>query len=374
MITGPLPEAIQRLLPAIEADGGRVRAATLLQILGAGVAYVQQHVAQIDVALGAQSPGLDALENLVAKTRAAGLTSAATIARQHVISQSLLRQFTENQAPAGRVLARYDLLTGNILPTGTKGVGWVLDFVKIDSASTESIWQRVENSLAQAIAAAHAGTVLADPLLVETLRNAIALHHVRHPQTKDNHERIWVETRDSAVSRIATTPLAAEAFRRNHHGIHPAGVEALQMGAEVAVERLTNAVDNGVVFRLRVEDLFDKICDRFAGHGLEILTPANPDKEYVIGDVPALAVDFATGAAGLAQGVGLANANAVILPLAPRVLVALGPADATASAPDPLVDSLNALQVRAAERYVYHRPGADFVSFITAIRPPTTTP
>lgn len=70
---------------------------------------------------------------------------------------------------------------------------------------------------------------------------------------------------------------------------------------------------------------------------------------------------------------GLAHANAIILPLAPRVLAALGPADAMGTAPDSLVDSLNALQVRTAKRYVHHRPQADLAFFIATLRPPAAT-
>jgi len=84
-----------------------------------------------------------------------------------------------------------------------------------------------------------------------------------------------------------------------------------------------------------------------------------------------LTVNLTTGAAGLAQGVRLANATAIVLPLSPRVLAALGPADAIGTAPDALVDNVNALQVRAAGQYVYHRPQANFASFVAGLRPPT---
>lgn len=364
-----LPPAIQMILPSLRADRGRARAGTLLQILGAGPDYVQQHLMGIHAAMGADSPGMAALTELVSKTRAAGSASAPTVPRQHVISEAILRHFTELVDPrAGKQLTSYDLLTGRTRLIGAGGVGYVTNFVKVDSAATELVWKRVEDSLTEAITAAENGTVLSDPRLVAILRDAIALHHVRHPQTKEMHENTWAETRARQVSELAAT-LGTEAFRRTY-GIYPAGPEGRTMGAEAALSRLTESADEGALFRLRVEDLFDRICDRFVHNGLEILIPASQDKEFLIGDLPALTVDFGTGAAGLAQGVGLGNATAIVLPLSPRVLAALGPTDAIGTAPDSVVDNLNALQVCAAERYGYHRPQADLASFVARLRPP----
>lgn len=371
LATPQLPPAIQMILPWLLADRGRARAGTLLQILGAGPDYVQQYLAGIDSAMGADSPGMTGLADLVSKTRAAGSASAPTVPRQHVTSEAILRRFTDLVDPrAGKQLTSCDLVTGRTRRIGAGGVGYVTNFVKVDSAATELVWKRVEDSLTDAITAAENGTVLSDPRLVGVLRDTIALHHVRHSQTKGMHENTWADTRARRVAELAATPLGAEAFRRTY-GIHPAGPEGRTMGAEAALSRLTESADEGALFRLRVEDLFDRICDRFAHNGLEIIIPASQDKEFLIGDIPALTVDFATGAAGLAQGVGLANATAIVLPLSPRVLAALGPADAIGTAPDVLVDKLNALQVRTAERYVFFRPQADLALSIAALRPPT---
>lgn len=357
------------ILPWIEADKGRARAGTLLQILGAGPDYVAQHLAAIDAALGAASPGMDGLADLVAKTTAAGSDNLPPVPRQHVISEAVLRRFTSLDSRAGWLLARYDVTIGKLMtPTGTGGVGWVENFVKVDSARTERAWKRVEDWLTDAITAAENGTVLSDARLVGILRDAVALHHVRHPQTKELHEKTWADTWVQRVTKLAATPLSWEAFHRKY-GLYPAGPEGMRLGAEAALSRLTKSADEGALFRLRVEDLFDRVCDRFAQSGVEILTPANPEKEFLLGDLPALTVDLVNGRASMAQGVGLANATAIILPLSPRVLVALGPANATGAAPDSLVDQLNALQVRAADRYVYHRPEADFAEFIAGVRP-----
>jgi hypothetical protein len=80
---------------------------------------------------------------------------------------------------------------------------------------------------------------------------------------------------------------------------------------------------HGVLFRLRVQDLFEMVQAHFQGSGVEIREP-EPGSEFLIGDTPALTVDFASGNAGVRTGITLGWANTVMLPLAPRLLISLG--------------------------------------------------
>lgn len=203
-----LPWATQMILPTLAADRGRARASTQLAILGAGPDDVQQHLASTDAALGADGPGSAGLADLMSRTRTASSATAATVPRQHVISEAVLRRLTELiDLRAGKQLMSCDLVTGRSKRIGAGGAGYVMNFVTIDSAATELVWKRVEDSLTEAITAAENDSLLSDPRLVGILRDAIALHHVRHPQTKDVHERIGTETRAQRVSELANTPV-----------------------------------------------------------------------------------------------------------------------------------------------------------------------
>lgn len=72
--------------------------------------------------------------------------------------------------------------------------------MKIDSATTGEIWQRVENTLPEAITAAESGTVLAHTRLVGILCDVIALHFVRNLQVRDLHMKTCVNTYDAGVA------------------------------------------------------------------------------------------------------------------------------------------------------------------------------
>jgi hypothetical protein len=108
-------------------------------------------------------------------------------------------------------------------------------------------------------------------------------------------------TLQDQIERQAKTPLAAAAFRR-HYGLEPTGSEAMRLGAEATLEHLVNLHQEGGLFRLSVQRLFEMVCDRFDTRGIHILTPASPSKEFLLGDTPTLTADPATGAVGLAQG------------------------------------------------------------------------
>jgi Protein of unknown function (DUF4238) len=362
-----LPPAIALLLPVLAADGGKGRAITLLAIQGVEPGYARMHLGAIDTALGSDSPGVAGLTALIDQAEQAVSTSSPTIQRQHVISRVVLRKFVEDVPPRGRVLARVDLTSNQVTFIGTNGVGFVDNFVPVDSQATEDLWQQVELQLNPAIAAALNGTALGNPGHLSTLRRAVALHFVRNPQTLTVHNKSFADAVDKHVDQVAQTSLAAEAFRRRY-GLEPAGPQALRLGAEASQERLVKLHEAGGLFRLSVQRLFEKVCERFDARGVEILTPASVTKEYVLGDVPAITVATAMGAFGLSQGITVDQADKIVMPLTPRLLVAIGPPDGERTLADGEVDAYNEMQVREARDYVVHRPAANFAADIASWR------
>ncbi len=366
---GPLPPAIQALVPVLEADQGRARAKTLLFIATLDPVTVEEQIDAIHAAMGTASPGIDGLSELVSRAKQACSIAAPVVHEQHLVSRVVLRQFCELvDARAGQQLVLWDLDNATSKLTGPGGAGFLTDFVKIDSKATEELWQAVENNLGVAIASAQDGTLFSRPDLVATVRDAIALHFARSHQVRDVHYSVGENVYQRAVTEVAASPISVEAFQRAHGGIVPAGPEGRRLGAESFLGDFKQRFDEGTLFRLRVEDLFDTVRDRFASSGLEILVPSSSSNEFLVGDTPALAVNLKNRAAGIVEGVGLANADTVVLPLAPRLAAALGPADVIGTVPDSWVDALNALQVRLARRYVHNRPRTDFAARIKAWR------
>ena len=367
-MSAQLPPAFQVLLPVLAADQGRARARTLMFIVAADPDEVDKNIAGLDAALGADSPGPAGLAALVKAAREASSAASPRVPRQHVITKAILRRFCEpGPGNAGIQLMRRNLPSGTAAPKGPAGVGYVENFVKIDSKATEELWQMTENNLPRAIDAASTQAILSDPTLISVLRDAVALHYVRNPQTLEVHQQSFDNAFQDAVDTRAGTPAAAEAFRRRYV-LEPAGPAARRLGAEELLVRMKDIFTDGSLFRLRVQDLFETVRDRFQASGVEILTPSDPGSEFLIGDTPALTVDYATGAAGVRAGISLADANTVMLPLTPKLLIALGPATAAVQVPPDFVDTINHLQVSAAQQNVYHRLNANFATRISAWR------
>jgi hypothetical protein len=350
-------------------DAGRGRVDMLFAIQGADPAYLRSYLVDIDKALGSSSPGLTRLTEIVNQAEETVSASSPTVARQHVISQVVQRKFVGNVPPRGRILAKYDL-TGlawrQLELTGTNGVGYIKDFVPVDSRAAEALWQEVERRLDPAIAAALNGTALADPAHLSILRNAVALHFVRNPQTLAVHNDSFADALANHIDRASSQPLAAQAFL-DKYGLYPAGPEAMRLGAESMVERLVKLHQDGGLFRLSVQRMFEKVSDRFGVRGVEILTPASAEKEFLLGDVPAITIDRA-GTYGVLHGVTVDDAEKIVMPLTPRLLVAIGPSDGARAIADDEVDSYNEMQVRAAREYVLFRPGANLATAIAAWR------
>ena len=202
-----------------------------------------------------------------------------------------------------------------------------------DSQATEDLWHTVETRLRQAITAALNGTALDSPARVTTLRHAAALHFVRNPQTLTIHNQSFADALKNGIDALASTSVAAEAFRQKY-GLEPAGPEALRLGAEAVHGRLIKLHEEGGLFRLSVQRLFENVCDRFDTRGIQILTPASASKEFLLGDLPAITVYRATGAAGRAAGVTIDQADEILMPLTPRLLIILGPPNGTRAIPD----------------------------------------
>lgn len=256
-----------------------------------------------------QSPGLARLTELIDKAEEAVSSSRPTVARQHVISQVVLRRYVE-VLPEGKRLVRVNLATGQVELITTNAAGWVRDFVPVDSKATEDLWQQVENRLNPAMDAALNGTALGNAAHLKTLKDAVALHFIRNPQTLEQHNKSFKDALDRFLDAVAKTPVAAEAFRRKSH-LAPASPGDLRLGAEAFYEPMMTLHRVGGMFRLSVQRLYENVCNRFDNRSVEILTPASANKEFLIGDGPAITLKQSTGEFGISQGITVDEADEI---------------------------------------------------------------
>jgi hypothetical protein len=370
MATPQRAALLKVLANVVKADTPQTRATTLLFLASLDRIHLLTALPELHAELGTVSPGLVQLRALVDAAEEASSPSAPVVRKQHFISQTLLARWTTKVSPkagAGKQLIRYTLATGAAEPKTTGQVGYKVNFVKIDSAVTERLWKATEDNLPVAIAAAEDGSMFAKPELQVILRDAVALHFARNPLTKELHESTWSRVSEEQLEGIAQTDLAKEAFRKTT-GIHAAGEEAERLGARAALQNAFDLEQSGGMFRFMVEQRYERVRALIAQTAIEVVVPADPRDEFLIGDRPAMTYDSTTGAAGLEEGVGLAMTEMLVLPLGPRLMVALGHSGSRQASSE-WVEKINQAQVRTAKENVFYQPGSKVGQQVAKWRP-----
>lgn len=287
------------------------------------------------------------------------------VSRQHLVSQTLLKQFTlQGPRGSGRRLLPVDVVhpeRSNKLKS-TRACGSVRDFITFDPCSSEKLWGAVEQDVPAALAAVAAGDPFTDPAHGDTLRDLVALHYVRshryHKTYFTSFEKVCGDLRHNVV-RHHPDRLRSEAQRQT--GLHLVGTGGLDAFAQRMIEQseTMQIFTSGELFRSSIESMFNKVRERTRSRNIEVLTPASG--QFLIGDNPAVAVRFDTGS--FTHGMAFDDAQSVVLPVGPRHLLALGPANTVSSIPKSYVDLMNSVQVLAAHRYVYLHPRSNLEEF-----------
>ncbi len=287
------------------------------------------------------------------------------VKRQHLISRVLLAQFAAPiRHTVGLHVQPHDLRNPQRLPKPRtpRGVGWIEDFVPYASASIEKVWREVEQHLPEVFASVAAGTALDDPDTVTLLRDVIALHWVRSQHYRGLHQAVFRAFYQERLRRFLNEDqvlLQLAVWERT--GLLVTGPGGLELHAERVLEPMADAYESGALFRVRIEDSFAKSRSLLAGHAVQILRPGQG--EFLIGDTPALTVR--RDGPRISYNMAIGDAHTVVLPIGPWHMLSTGPQPEYLRASPAEVDELNTLQICAAHRYVYTRPGSALRTFIT---------
>ena len=362
-----LPVPLRYTAQLLRQDGAQQIGRAVLFASIVGFDAFEQHISELVVATGVDKQRLN---QIVTVGRQAVSTASLRVREQHLVSRALLREFCTPDARGQDKLLAWAIQYGKAKSTGPGGVAKRDHFVKIDSQETEHTWGRVEQAMPAALAAARTRRIFEKPKHVAVIKEAVALHFARSLDVLDTQE---VLLRQALAARRAeylrNWPLM-EALYLMKHGLYPpAGDRFREEIADDLLSQATQLVDSGVLFRLRVVDLFEKARAMASWMGLRILRPRRG--EFLIGDVPVIPIDETRGAFGLSGGVAFGDATMIVLPLGPRRLAVLvrGP-DGFDVIPKSRVSQLNALQVASAKTHVVMRPGSGLEAEIRAVRPP----
>ena len=124
-------------------------------------------------------------------------------------------------------------------------------------------------------------------------------------------------------------------------------------------------VTSGALFRVSLKDRFKRIQAGLRAFDLKILSSG--DAEFLIGDAPVLLMRRGHGGLGFFDGVGIGNADEVVMPLTPHHLAVLGQGGDSRGATPGEVERYNTLEVGIAYGHVHFRIGSSLASFVRSL-------
>jgi hypothetical protein len=197
------------------------------------------------------------------------------------------------------------------------------------------------------------------------IRDAIALHFIRSIPAAALHQTTWRERREAARQQWRDNPEMLQWIHVNVFGWWTDDPARLELALDEFYRPVDELVASDAIFRVSLEDRSQRVRAGFQAFDLKILT--SPDREFLIGDVPVLAMREGHGGLGIFDGVGLANADEIVLPLTPRHVAVLGQGTQSGQATAGEVDRYNTLQVRLAYRHVYFKPDDGVALFVRSL-------
>lgn len=289
---------------------------------------------------------------------------------QHVVSKVLLKRFAAPQGQFKRLIAPFSVIHPDrrLRPRGPDGCGKIDHFVPVASRSLEMHWKQTEDRLHDTFELFNQPDPFANQEHIDLIKDAIALHFVRSPAVKQMHVKVFQNALAHTRALMMTDALhLLDRGFQDRYGREPASLDERAAFVDELTRDLVEAARRGVLFRSRIEELFPRARDLLSGFGVEIITPAHG--EFLIGDVPALTLRHGQLAVGVRAEIAIGDANTIIMPFGPKQLVALGPKNARGRIPSIEVNRVNAMQVQAAEQYVYFRPGSGLETDVRAMLP-----
>ena len=252
-----------------------------------------------------------------------------------------------------------------IVRGGPARFGKIPNYLRFASSSAEDLWGETETRLHKPLEAIKRDDRIADPSHEAVIRDAIALHFIRSIPTAALHQTTWRESKEAAWQRWRDNPEMLQWIHTNVFGWWTDDPTRLELALDEFYRPVEELVSSDAIFRVSLEDRFQRVRSGFQTFDLKIL--ASPNQELLIGDVPVLAMREGHGGLGIFDGVGLGNADEIVLPLTPHHVAVLGQGNESREATADEVERYNTCEVKLAYRYVYFKPTCGLAPFVRSL-------
>lgn len=287
---------------------------------------------------------------------------------QHVVSKVILKQFTEPWGEKGEfLLARLNVRhpERRIVRGGPAKFGKIPGYLRFASRSAEDLWGTAETRLHEPLEAIRRDGKVTGHAQETVIRDVIALHLVRSIRTAALHQASWLRFREAAKQHWLQRPGDLQRQHVARHGYWTADPARLEQVFEEYMRERDALVTSGALFRVSLEDRFGRLRAGFRAFDLKILSSG--DQEFLIGDAPVLLMRDGHGGLGFFDGVGVGNADEIVMPLTPHHVAVLGQGGESREATPGEVERYNTLQVGIAQYHVHFRIGSSLASFVRSL-------
>lgn len=232
-----------------------------------------------------------------------------------------------------------------------KDIGYVENFVKIDSCATEQLWGNTETNIHYVLKAIRAQTLFQNPKLIALVRDLVALHYTRSHEVLRESENTYANTmrrvRADIMNQPSPDPTISDLSER-------------RIAANNRMAELFRLHKRGVIFRFRIADIFEGAKEAVANAGVRLLRP-EAGSEFLIADAPVIVSAIPGQRHSISSGVPIGNACEAYLPLGPKLAVVVdlkGHQNGFVEINSDLVERYNRWEVEAAVHDVIMRPGS----------------
>jgi uncharacterized protein DUF4238 len=297
-----------------------------------------------------------------------GSVARSPVSKQHVVSQTVLRNFTTSRPNNATTLGKVTLKTGRYEEASPSNSGYVRDWTTEYSGEAEQLWQGVEAHTPAVVNATLQRSVFQDVRLTITLKALAALHYLRSINTRRSGQWAADAAMDLTFDRIISKP-ATRAYLTNEfvqaRGSSPKTDDELRgfFAEFVAANGKATAPQN---FRKKVETTYIEMLRHFAKCSVEVLVTKPRDRMFIIGDSPVVPVAPAPiGTPAVHYVPALLDSDELYFPIHPTLCLKF-PAEVSGfrDAGGREVDMLNQLQIERAYRHVHFLPDQKTQDFV----------
>jgi hypothetical protein len=269
---------------------------------------------------------------------------------QHTVTKRILKEFTN---PQGQ-LAVYEREHGR-RQIRTPGAGvFMTQFDRYDSRGAEERWNLFEKNFPAMLRAVRARTALDDPAIVSTIKDLLAVHWTRSRGIMAARAVMTERLVDESKQRMLTTrpDLLAQGLREET-GLLPASGSALEWINDRAHSRVVR--DNEAKWHSD-RDPINFAAARSHFERFQVQVGFSTGRDFIISDSPVITTRQDRPGAGPHQGVAIQEADHVAMPMAPHIVVGLGPDAMIIDVPDDVVALYNTWQWRAYDTWIAAKP------------------